>query len=90
MWISKFGSDLNVYFGHLLTHLALIYREFKINGQNAGSVKLRSMLVHVVYDVRIMIETIGDIDSNTVCYALFNMIFELFEKIQSGSVTNLI
>lgn len=75
-----------MFFGHLLTHLAMTYREFKLNGNSANSQNLQKMLQHVVYDIRIMIETAGGMDSFTICYAIFNMVFEMFEKISSGQI----
>lgn len=89
MWTSKYGSELNTLFGHLLTHLALVYREFKLAGNKPESPKLKQALMHVVFGLRNILEAVGDIDSTTVFHTLFNIIFEMFEKVNSGQVKNL-
>ena len=42
---------------------------------------------HIIWDIKLMIDT-AEMDSNTVCYAIYNLLFELFEGV-SKSTTNI-
>lgn len=89
MWKKRFGSKLNVVWGHLLTHLAMTYREYKIRQGDTSSPELQKMLLHVIYDLKFIIETVSTIDKSTVCFALFNHIFEMFLEINDTQVKDL-
>lgn len=79
----EYGCHLNIYFAHMLTHLALLYRE--LNQPLIDTPKLQKMLEHALFDIRIIVESVK-MDSLTVSHWLSNIAFGLFDKISKGEV----
>lgn len=55
IWGYKFGSNLNVQFAHLFTHLILLFAELK--KQNGQRNKQQKLMKHVLLGLKRVVET---------------------------------